>query len=613
MRHLASTVKSLRSRVAERLDVRSEVLEMSAPFYEMHSTKIALLRIIQIWLFYDTMMVQIPSFPCNQDKSVTIPLVGPPIQHSHLEQILDPETHDFQIENHGKIVQQGNFDASDSSFDDYMATFRLRFISYMLEKRVDLSFNCVGTSLNILVPTDVWESSQLLRDTIIGMLAPKIETIVFQGNTGAGNQRGVRGRACGAWYPESVRSGDLPTKSITIISSEISKQDLSLFKKEAEIISSNGNYSIKSVVYTEIKETKKKVSFVITAFGDCHEIAKIDLCDIFADPHVQSTARTERLQQSITFALDDDDASNSPLITDGPEGARLLSVLASERRRDNFIRLCDGDHDIDINIPRSLSINGKKGWKRKNGGTIYVLENSVCSAVLPIDKSKELFACCTNTLDLRGGACKVEGVTLIPPGRMFCCLALLSFGINPRTSSPIISLSGFNDGDEKKDSGIDNTTVQDALSWIRFSNGNEHLDDWRVKEALRFHMGCMELGETLEVQPEKIETLCAFFDGVNGHQMTIWEGFDVSLSDVNASLRRKPKVQKKRGVPEKGKKKGRKKGQAKCSTETGEHHESNTTFLCPGCNDAFPAVGLCKDHMQSCCFGLVRDQDPIVR
>ncbi len=617
MRHLSSTVTSLRSRVAERLDIRSEVLEMNTPFYEMHPTKVAILRIIQVWLFYDTMMVQIPSFPCNQDKSITIPLEGPPIQRSHLEQILDPEKHVFQIENRGKIVQQGNFDESDfkSSFDDFMATFRIRFISYMLEKEVDLSFYCVGSFLNIVVPTDIWESSQLLRDTIIGMLGSKIQTVFFQGNTGTGNQRGARGRACGAWYPGAGRSDtNVPTKSITILSSEVTKQDMSLFKKEAEIICSNGNYLIKSVVCTEVKETKKKVSFVITSFGDCHEITKIDLCDIFADPQVQSTARTERLKQSITFAPTgdkstfDDDDSNCPLIADGPEGARLLSVLASERRKDNFIRLCDGDYEIDINIPRTLSINGKKGWKRKGGkGTIYVLENSVCSALLPVDRSKELFACCANTLDLRGGACKVEGVTLIPPGRLFCGLALLSFGINPRTSSPIMLLPDFDD--EKKDRMLDNA-VQDALSWTRFSNGIESSDEWRVKEALRFHIGCMELSETLECQPDKIQSLCAFFDGVNGYQMTVWEGFDVSLTDVNASIRRKPNKQKRKKRQKKGDN-----GQSHPThslTETGDHHDSNTTFLCPGCNDVFPAVKLCKNHMLSCCFGLVKEMKPLV-
>lgn len=618
MRHLSSTLKNLRNRVAECLDVRSEILELSTPFYEMHPSKVGLLRIIQTWLFYDTMMVHAPSFQCNQDESITIPIDGPQVQRSDLEQILVPETHAFQIENHGKIIHQGNFDGDEfkSNFGDYMETFTLRFISYMLEKEVDFSFCYVGTYLQIVIPTEVWEKSQLLRDTIIGKLGTRIKTVVFQGNAGTGNQRGVRGRACGAWYPELAGSNvKAPTKSVTILSSEVTKQDMSLFKKETDIISSSSNYPINSVIHTEIKETKKKVSFVITTSGTS-EISKLDLGDLFADPQVQSSARAERLKQSIVFAPDDY-VRNTPLVEDGAEGARLLSVLASERRKDNFIRLQNGDHEIDINIPRTLSINGKKKWKRKSGdGLVYVPVNSACSAVLPLDRSKEIFVCCANTLELRGGACKVEGITFLPPGRLFCCLALLSFGINPRTCAPIMSLPSLSDDEddnnEKKDNGAD-STVKDALSWARFNTRIEYSDEWRVKEALRFHTGCMKLDETLECQPEKIRSLCAFFDGVNG-PMAVWEGYDKCLIDVNAAQRRKPKVQK-RGVPKKGQKKGgSKQSQATHSFEITEgESDANATFVCPGCNDAFPDVDVCKNHMESCCFGLVRGQDPIIK
>lgn len=622
MHHLSTTVKSLRGRVAERLDVRSEALEMDSPFCSMHPTKITLLRIIQVWLFHDTMLVKVPSISFNKDKSISIPLQGKTIQHSDLEQILDPKTHIFHIENCGKIVQQGSFDASDfkSSVDNYMATFRIRFISYILEKEVDLSFYCVGTSLQIYVLTDIWGRCQLLRDTIIGMMGAKIETVVFQGNTGAGNQRGVRGRACGAWYPESGKhDSNVSTKSITILARTVTKQDLSLFKKTADIISSNKNFSIRSVICNEIKETKTKVSFIITSFGECHEVSKIDLCDIFADPHVQSTASTERLNQTVTFAHMSDNSTDEvdgdkscPLIEDGPEGARLLSVLASERRRDNFIRLCNGgngEQEIDINIPRSFSINGKKGWKRKDGnGVVYAPVNSVCSAVLPIDGSKELFACCSNTLDLRGGACRVDGITLCPPGRLFCGLALLSFGINPSTSSPVSFHDSNNDflseesKEERKDGGLDNI-IQEALDWIRFRNNLEQSDEWRVKEALRFHMSCIDLGETLACQSDRIRSLCAIFDGVNGNQTTTWEGFDMSLTEASASQ-----------TPNGGKSlasKGGKKHNTQSSIKMGDQCDSNTTFICPGCYDIFNCVDVWNEHKLSCCFGLVRGLEPI--
>lgn len=601
MRHLNSTVKSLRSRVAERLEVaQADLLEMDCPFYDMNISKINILRIIQVWLFNDTMMVQQPKYPCNDDKSVSIPIEGAPIQRSHLEQILDPSV-DFQIENRGKIVQQGNFDSSDE--DNYIATFRIRFMSYMIEKEVDLSFYSVGKCIEIFVPTKVWEGCQLLRKAIIGMFGAKIETITVRGTTGTGNQRGVRGRACGAWYPDSETiDTNVPKTSVTILSSTVSKQDLSLFQKEAEIICSNAKLSVRSVISIEIKkEIKNKIPFIITSFGECHEIGKIDMCDLFAS-NAQSTALKERMKQIVTFTYTSDNSTDvCPLIEDAPEGARLLSVLASERRRDNFIRLSSDEYEIDVDIPRSLSVNGKGGWKRKDGqGKIYVIENSVCSAVLPLDTSKEVFGCAANTLDLRGGACKVEGVTLCPPGRLFCGLALLSFGINPRTSTAISVPKCSNDEDsiEEKKDGIVENIIQDALSWIRFKNGSEDLDEWRVREALRFHMHCMEqLDETLDCRPDEIRTLCALFDGVGGNHMGTWEGYDLNFTEASAS--RRPKY-KKRVVPRKAEHKS-------------QPTESSKVFGCPGCNETYNCVELCTEHMQSCCFGLVRNQDPIIK
>ena len=611
MRQLSSTVKSLKNRVAESLGIRSsEVLDMNTPFYDMHGSKLAILRIIQVWLFHDTMMVLTPTFSCNQDKSFTISLEGAQIKYSHLEQILDPDTHAFQIDHCGKIVQQGSFDGSNlkSCRDDYMATFRLRSISYMLEKGVDLFFTFVGTTLSIAILSEAWESSKLLRDTIIGMMGEKINTVVFQGSTGAGNQRGVRGRACGAYYPQSVRyDASIPTQRVTILLGEKTKSDFSLFKKEAEIITSNSCYSIKNGVCTEIRETKKSVSFVITSFGDCHEISNIDLRDLFADPNIQSNTKVERLKQSITFASAADnnkcnyDANKCHLIADGPEGARLLRVLASQRRRDNFIRFQDGPDEIDINLPKALAINNKKrGWKRKSGnGTVYTPENSVCSSVLPIDRSVELFACCANTLELRGGACKVEGITLIPPGRLFCCLALLSFGINPKTCSPISILNldydEYVNADEKKDCALDNVT-HEALRWLASSSNyvDNSSDAWRVKEALRFHIECMELGESLDCRPDKIQSLCTVFN------MDVWKGFDTSLTEVNKSHRRNSSQYE---------------GQQKksLSNQTSNSDANLNSIQCPGCSESFSSTDSCKLHMESCCFGLVRGMDPIIR
>ena len=84
---------------------------------------------------------------------------------------------------------------------------------------------------------------------------------------------------------------------------------------------------------------------------------------------------------------------------------------------------------------------------------------------------------------------------------------------------------------------------EDVWNWIKekdkFSLGQSP-DKYRIKEALKFHSSCMELGEELTVQPESIKALCKLFDGLDGKTMTVWDGYDTSLREANASMRSKP-------------------------------------------------------------------------
>jgi len=320
-----------------------------------------------------------------------------------------------------------------------------------------------------------------------------------------------------------------------------------------------------------------------------------------------------------------------------------------------------------VNLSRSLSINGSNRWTRLgSGGKCYVAENSVPCAVIPTNKKLEIFGCCANTLELRGNACRVEGITLLPQGRWFVGIALLAFGINPKTmdlidSSKIdqyinneeqndeekkddysynppalpSSLQPLKKDEEKKDDynidppplpssllppplpsslqppplpphssssilpppsgssilpsfgggsilpplvpssnghlgsvlppplptfsggssilppssgksnkkNTDKNTFEDVWNWIKekdkFSLGQSP-DKYRIKEALKFHSSCMELGEELKVQPESIKALCKLFDGLDGKTMTVWDGYDTSLREANASMRSKP-------------------------------------------------------------------------
>ena len=151
---------------------------------------------------------------------------------------------------------------------------------------------------------------------------------------------------------------------------------------------------------------------------------------------------------------------------------------------------------------------------------VYVPENCVPAAILPTNHCLELFACCANTLELHGGSCRVEGITLLPPGRIFLGLALLAFGIDPSTG---ISLSEYANDSEEDEEAHENI-VEAAWDWI--CEGAEiyleHSYRWRIIEALRFNAEC-KLSETLDCQSGKIKDLCDVFDSVDGYPMTPWK------------------------------------------------------------------------------------------
>ena len=210
---------------------------------------------------------------------------------------------------------------------------------------------------------------------------------------------------------------------------------------------------------------------------------------------MKSNTQPGKFTQKVVFHCDTEvDDTAYPLVAqDAPRGLRLLSVLASERRRDNFIRLSSieetgprssGPLEIDINIPRALSVNNGRWRMKSGGGMAFVPANSIPSSSMPLDESEDivLFACCANTLELKGGSFRVEGLTLLPPGRLWVGLALLAFGIHPKTGLAIAT---------KSDAYIESKAGAESLDffveevWKSVKGScDEDTGCWRVIEAL---------------------------------------------------------------------------------------------------------------------------------
>jgi hypothetical protein len=554
VKHLYGTVQSLKQRVAEHLKIDSELLEVEG--LPLNHTKVNILRILQVWIFYDTIIVHSPSKCASEsatDGEFSINLVGPPIGRHHLRQILDEQRHMFEIRNTGQIRMQGSFSSTMGEFDERI--FDARFASHALEKKIDISSYSRQSTYKFFVLEDVWNQTED-ELTEMGNALMTVDEIVFQQSSG-GNKRGIRGRACGAWQLTSdggaaaAGNDETQTKRVFILTCFLS--DLKKRKALERFI--EYNYLAKpagSSIFCSITESRTKTSFSLSFDGGCHGVSKTDLCDMFAAPDlVASTSGS--IQQRINFPRlennpETKDLSHGhPLFVDAPEGARLMTVLASTRRKENFIRFNDGnegsdDQFIDVVLPKTLSINGRK-WKRKDSrGMVYLQSNCVPAAALPTHNDLELFGCCANTLELSGGACRVEGITLLPQGRMFVGLALLAFGIGPRTGishAKSMEFSEYYDDDEEYMEDFVNSIIDDAWGWIKERDQFADLSvRCRIGEALQFHSDYLVLGETMECQPEMIKNLCALFDMVDGHPMDIWN------VETLASLRTKSRARK---------------------------------------------------------------------
>lgn len=554
MRHLYGTVQSLKQRVAEHLRIDSELLEVESR--PLNHSKINILRILQVWIFRDTIIVQKPAKRTTEviDGGMSITLTGPQITRQHLNQILDEQRHKFEILNTGKIYMQGSFRASSGAFTEQ--AFDTRFASHALEKNIDISSYFRQTTQKFFVPGEIWHNAKDKVVIGVGNIALlSIDKIFLQQISGV-NKRGVRGRACGAWQPHAgdgasaSNDNTLQVKCVVILTFFLPDA------KQRKILGSfvENTYltnAARSSLFCSITKTYTKTSFSLSFEGECHTVSKTDLCDMFAAPDLAAST-SGSIQQSITFPRVETSTENNlyPLIEDAPEGARLMTVLASTRRKDNFIRFNDGrvGHEgsvakyIDVVLPKNISINGNK-WKKKDSrGNVFVQENCVPAAALPITYDLEIFGCCANTLELRGGACRVEGITLLPPGRTFVGLALLACGVNPRTGISRVSDFAIPPEEDKyKDNeyveDVMNAIVEDGWDWMKENDRHSNLSDrWRAFEALQFHSECLQLGETLECQPELIKNLCELFDMVDGQPMTVWD------IDTLATLRTKSRT-----------------------------------------------------------------------
>lgn len=567
IRRLSSTTVNLRKRVADFLGIAEGVLRVERPPLQMPHGMITMLRVIQVWVFHETMIQFDQKSLQNIQKkynkvgvSLDIQQQSDTIEQRHLEQILLKDRHAFTLKGSCEIRQKGSFEyirvTSSGTFD---AGLEAHLLSYATVK--ELGFVCIAfqDTLSIYTVNDSVTENALVPCLLAHRKADSKVQLVALSNEGK-SLRGIGERSCGMWdiqNPSKKGDGnnekaavpwaryryDLPnhlTKNKYSSKKDLKKVEAA--KKELKLIASSlerfgrSNDSVCALfsfsVGTKSIIEDERLKFSLVSFGTTSPVNSVDMKDLLG-PRCEYTTKTIAGKQKLQFLLSNNkplelengsknnEESNPtswdrPTIKCIPEGARVLSVLVSNRRRENIIKLIsledtdkepDEGDDSDLCVYFDKSTNASFRWKRFNtSDSVYIDANSVPATAVPFDNPENLYCVCANTLEVKGGALRAEGLTLLPQGKAFLLLARFTFGLFQQSQ-------------------VENgAIIEAALAWI----GNQVDEAWenteqRIEKAVEFHQSALDLGETLECFPDKVQQLLDVFDGVDGYEAALWD------------------------------------------------------------------------------------------
>eukprot|EP00980_Cylindrotheca_fusiformis_P013993 scaffold3651_cov104-Cylindrotheca_fusiformis.AAC.1 len=593
MKQLHATRNNLRTRVAGLFGINEDKLVLEKPPAHMPHAKIMILRLLQVWVFSETIIEAGPSkLKPELNGAVCLPILQgmERLENSHLDQVLTPNRHPYEIRRLGDINQNGYFEHQlPFCFVEFVSGFEKRLVSYMIEIELDLA--CCYDSGNFYLFTNAEKSYGVnvakLFDSLQESAASDSSVLAF--SDPSIKRRGVLERKCGMW---SIKvDGDQESRRVP--EGAISK----LFRRhhvtqdhESDCVPLCNlmNDALKagevvSVLFWEFLPSREKKKwaaagmgqkFEILARGECKAIGKLDLQDLLGTKEVHSIASGEETTQIrflpksnspllysgkrknlfATTHVTDTSSWNRPLLNDVPEGARILSALVSSRRKGcQPLRFSKqkkgGDPEDTVDFVLDSSRAGlTKRWKRLGGAHMALVpEDSVPASAMTTEGP--LFACCSNALELKGGRLRVEGITLLPPNPLFLLLAMLSFGLEPNLRGNQSLMTYTEEGDAKREQ----EKIRAAMNWLaeqaEKSPTNSNSDDmkWggidakeRIQTAISFHDSAADMGESLVCFPQKILELCIIFSFVDGYEVTPWESLgDKAFTEKNLARWRK--------------------------------------------------------------------------
>lgn len=595
VKRLAGTAVNLRKRVADFIGIHGDLLEVDTPPVHMAHGKITALRVIQAWVLNDTIIYCPPRIAKHgleeEDPTlVLLPKNGFQVQDTHLQQVLHSERHPFTLNASVKVIQKGSFTMADEggfSMSAFSPGFEERFLSFAVEREIDLIWFWNEKAITVLAKEDIAGSAglALVRGQLesVATAESKVTVEEILGD----NRRGRAERASGKWTIRKKTDDQHPQDGGTIrvfrrwsLNTPAGLQKKLVKKTSLKIVALAAFLGRCTQSLTDVKRgigcdfsgslsSTMNPKFCLVSLGQCSAITQRDVDDLFAT--FRATAKSSQKsggKQTVTFhARPNEPISKSlaekgsianrekesswdrPLFDCIPEGARLLTVLASGRRREHAVKVTSSisngssdeeEKEVDIKLN---SDDTKLSTRWKKDGTdsmVYVNENSVPSSALPVKATEPIYCCCANTLEVKGGGMRAEGLTILPAGRLFLLLCRITFGQFNRK--------------QLEDGRLEETCFQWLAYYKKLQNPKYRpsaieTEEWgrRIRLAVAFHESSIELGEELVCFPDRVQMLQRVFEGVDGHASASWDARSNPFTRENLEVwklnKMRPKLQ----------------------------------------------------------------------
>lgn len=200
MKRVSLTVRNLVKRVASFLEIDHSVLTAEKPS-RMPEAKLAILRIINVWVFHDGIIEMSPgNFVrglSREENTFTMDVQrrSDPIEESHLKQILGAR-HPFQLKGYSEYLQHCHFETSVSG-SEYLKSFEERLMSYLAEKGIPVAWVSSGNYYCVFVAVELSQRSEF--STLLGKLEERLDESHHVVRPFSGKKRGRAERACGLW------------------------------------------------------------------------------------------------------------------------------------------------------------------------------------------------------------------------------------------------------------------------------------------------------------------------------------------------------------------------------------------------------------------------------